>query len=151
VSPLAPTTQYDRVAVARHEAAHAAACVLLGVEVECVRIDRPEHNMAGWCIAPRDGIGKRDVLIQLAGYMCAGTEGWPPAWPVDEDELEALGVLVRFLELDERQYHALIRRTEEMIASREFRRIADLIERALTRVLVLDKEQLEYLLNGESK
>jgi hypothetical protein len=45
-------------------------------------------------------VGAEDLSVSLVGWMCDGRHlHWPPSWPVDADETDAVGWLVRRLEL----------------------------------------------------
>jgi hypothetical protein len=87
--------------IAAHEARHAAAALLLGLEVKKTRADNPSPEMRGYvalshysCLRPRES-----GIMSLAGRW--GDPGWPPEKPsrlgrtFDErnlaDDVETLG------------------------------------------------------------
>jgi hypothetical protein len=70
---------------------------------------------------------------------------WPPEWPVDEDEADGVGKIVRLLNLDEQQYRELVALAERLLADPDFQRLMYLIARALDAAPVLDRESVEIL------
>jgi hypothetical protein len=136
-------------AMRRHEAAHAAAAVWLGGRSSrSVRVDHPDVKVAGQLEAgwTRD-IGVEDLVIALIGWLADGEHPgtWPPSWPVAEDEIEGVGLLVNFLGLTEEAYGEVVRLTEGLLANEDFRRLMSLISRALCRCPVIDGESVDSL------
>jgi hypothetical protein len=135
----------------KHEAAHCAAAVLLGRDVEEVRVDRPGVTGALGIMRTRelpDGekYGGIDVLISLVGYLVERRPDWPPRYELAVDEeREALCVLIDVLSIDEERWDDLCELAEEFIAAAEFRRVAGLIERALSRCPALSGADVEDL------
>lgn len=129
--------------VIRHEAAHAAAAILLGRELEEVRVDRPGVDGAlGLCRTKKppagEGYDGRDMLISLVGYLAESRRGWPPAYHAAcDEERDAICILVACLGLGEREWDALCELAAEMLEDARFRRAAGVIERALSRCPVL--------------
>jgi hypothetical protein len=139
-------------ATARHEAAHAAACIRLGRPIEYVRIDRPHYDLLGEVRAPLvDEIRPREIVIVLVGHIADGRPDWPPPWPVRRDEAESLGVLVEYLGVSEEKYARLITSAEAMVSDPEFQKLARLIERALLRVPVIGGEDIYALCQASQR
>jgi hypothetical protein len=69
----------------------------------------------------------------------------PPTWPVAEDEIEGVGVLVKHLRLDEAGYREIVGLAEKLLADPDFQRLRGLIARALHLAPVLDGESVEIL------
>jgi hypothetical protein len=135
-------------ATCNHEAAHAAACIWFGGRaVQCVRVDHPEPGTNGQVLSELgpDLIQPRDAVVALVGYMTDGSADWPPEWPVHKDEVEALGLIVRALKLDEENYRRLIGVAEDLLENMDFRRLMDAIATALGRVPAISGEELEEL------
>ena len=135
-------------ATCRHEAAHAAAAIWFGGRpVRCVRVDHPSPGVAGKMTTSHErDLGPEDLIVNLVGWMADEHPGtWPPIWPVAEDEIECVGALVRFLDLDEDAYREIVGLAEALLANADFRRFMDLIARALAACPVLDGEAVEIL------
>jgi hypothetical protein len=130
-----------------HEAAHASAALVLGGRrVERVSVD--EADVAGRVTMPltREAVGPEDLIISLIGWMADGTHpSWPPAWPVREDELDEVGTLVRALALGREQYESLIQIAKKLLRAPEFRRLMNLVARALAEAPVIDEEGVRIL------
>lgn len=135
---------------ARHEASHAAACVLLARPVEFVE-RTPGHGFAGEevgkCLAPIPGeIRGRELVVALAGYWSEETSNWPPTYEeACTESREAVATIVRVLGVTEEIYADLVQATRELLADPEFIRLRDAIARALTVVPRLEREDVEAL------
>lgn len=134
-------------ATRRHEGAHASAAVWFGRPVRCVRVDEPRVGVAGTVALDWEReYGPTDVIVAVIGWLADGTHpNWPPSWPIDEDELDGVGRLVRLLRLDEKAYLALVGLAEKVLADPDFQRLMNLIGRALADAPVLDTESVEIL------
>lgn len=124
---------WTRQTVARHEAAHCAACLMLGREVASVSIDPVQVDLLGVCEAPLgDGVELRDVVVALVGPLAEGVTDWPPTWENARGERrESIGVLVDYLDLDETTWDRLVANARGLVQDPAFRELAALIERAL--------------------
>jgi hypothetical protein len=133
----------------QHEAAHAAAAIWFGGRpVKCVRVDHPDVGVAGKVTTEHErDLGPEDLIVNLVGWMADGEHPgtWPPTWPVAENEIESVGALVRFLELDEDGYREIVGLAEKLLANPAFQRLMRLIARALHRSPVHDGESVEIL------
>jgi hypothetical protein len=132
-----------------HESAHAAAAVFLGGRrVDCVRVDWPEPNIPGRMTSTLErDLGPEDLVVSLVGWMVDPDDrpNWPPRWPVDADEADAVGKLVRALGLNQEAYGKLIELAEEVVADPHFRRLMGLISRALAAAPVIHTESVAIL------
>jgi hypothetical protein len=134
----------------RHEAAHAAAAIWLGGRsIRCVRVDWPDVDVPGRMTAERErDLAPEDLIINLVGWMCDGEYPgtWPPTWPVAENTAEdGVGVLVKWLGLDEAGYREIVALAEKLLADPDFQRLQGLIARALHFAPVIDGESVEIL------
>lgn len=133
-----------------HEAAHAAAALMLGGRsIRCVRVDWPDVGVPGkmTCERQRD-LRPEDLIVSIVGWMaddeCPGT--WPPPWRrVAEVETDGVGALVKHLDLDEDGYREIVSLAEQLLADPDFKRLQGLIARALQLAPVLDGESVEIL------
>jgi uncharacterized protein len=141
------TTAVDP-ATAAHEARHAAAGMLLGLDVREVRADNPSPDAGGHVLLdpscylrPRE-----DAVMSLAGRW--GNPGWPPETPskagptVDErylaDAIESLGG-------GKRSYELLVADVEHLVGTPEFKSLAGTLELLLAGGCVLRKPQLDQI------
>jgi HK97 family phage prohead protease len=129
-----------------HEAAHAAAALVQGLDVteawvERHTLDSLEHadlsQPAGAVTIRRDPDRLRETaIVTIAGRLEEGDPTWPPTrWPLSlapmtPDEQD-LGESVAALGLDEKGYHQLVADAYELCASREFEHLALAIGHAL--------------------
>jgi Escherichia/Staphylococcus phage prohead protease len=133
-------------AIAAHEARHAAAALLLGLEVREARADDPNPEMRGYVMLGRysELRPRESAIMTLAGRW--GDAGWPPKRPsklgstFDErdlaDEVETLGQ-------GERGYELLVADTRHLVSTLEFKELAEMLELFLARGCVLRKAHLE--------
>jgi hypothetical protein len=106
----------DLTELVGHEARHTCLGVFHEFKVQNVRTDWPEPDIQGCC--EFDHAGETWDRMRLAEYfvvVAGGSEGekhWPPAWPPSlrhpRSDEASLARICRLLNLDERQYFALI-------------------------------------------
>jgi hypothetical protein len=118
-----------------HEAGHAAAAMMLGLDVEGVhanRIDVENPPPRGTSIGAT-GVRRPDItdidsmrthaLMVLAGPMNEGKPDWPPRWPLprptSQDEHD-LSYLVTMMDMEEPEYSALVKEAKSLVARPEF-------------------------------
>lgn len=140
---------------AAHEAAHAVAALVMGLEVTEVRIDRPGIGTSGWCVTPLDGRdpSTADVITTLAAGLADGGSGstdfdeWPPPWPVCDGRGDQgrVHLLVRLLGITEPIYRDLLALTEDLVASPEFQAGYRRLALALKDNEVLDREEIRRI------
>jgi hypothetical protein len=135
-------------AIAAHEARHAAAAMLRGLDVLEARADNPSPDASGHVLlGPRCyGRPREDAIMTLAGRW--GDPGWPPERPskvgrtVDEQQLaeavEAMG-------LGPRGYELVLADTQHLVGAREFKELVGVLELPLARGCVLRKPHLEQI------
>lgn len=145
IDPLSARTR-------RHEAAHVVALLMLCPErkIDLARVDRPTDNIGGevnssWREGGRLGAG--DLIASLVGYLADDDchREWPPSWPVDEDELDAVGKIIRFLGLTQERYEALVEVAEDLVADPSFQAMVDVFARGFAIAPILDAESVEIL------
>jgi HK97 family phage prohead protease len=125
-----------------HEAGHAAAALLLGLDVESITApywtvedalsgdpDDPAGQVLIRPVDPAsDPAGARALaLTTLAGPLADDRANWPPNWPLSlapmtPDEAQ-LGELVKALELDRAGYAQLVQDAFELTLQRDFERL----------------------------
>jgi Escherichia/Staphylococcus phage prohead protease len=130
---------------AKHEAAHAAAGLLLGIAVYDARADTPTAESAGHVRLPSWTGSRNKALMTLAGAMTE--DDWLPGRPkagVPGDG-GALAQHADSLGLDQAGWEALVADAEQIVASQEFKELAGVIESLLERGLVLDRDRLELI------
>ncbi len=135
-------------AIAAHEARHAAAAMMLGLEATEARADNPSPDAAGHVmLAPYSELRPREsAVMTLAGRW--GDPGWPPESPsksgrtIDEqqlaDDVETLG-------LGRHGYELLVADTKHLVATPEFKSLVDTLELLLARGCVLREDQLDQI------
>jgi hypothetical protein len=134
----------------RHEAAHAAAAIWFGGRpVKCVRVDHDVYGELGRVTTEHErDVGPQDLIINIVGWMADGEYPgiWPPPWRLAKRmKVDGVGVLVRYLELDEAGYRELVDQAERLLADPAFQRLQGLIARALQIAPVIDGESVEIL------
>ncbi len=133
-----------------HEAAHASACVLLGRRVEHVAAT-PGHGFTGERVgsvsAPiPDEVKRRDLVAALVGYLAESALDWPPSYAdAQSEQREALGTLIRALDVSEDEYAACIALSRELLERPDFKRLQSAIARALAAAPELTGEDVERL------
>ena len=92
-------------------------------------------------------LGPEDLVVSLVGWMVDPDDrpNWPPSWPVDVDEADAVGKLVRALSLNQEAYEKLIELAERLVEMAEFKRLMQPLSSALADVPVLDHESVQIL------
>jgi uncharacterized protein len=133
------------VSIAAHEARHAAAAMVLDVEVLEARVDNPAPDRAGHVMHVA-GTGRQDALISLAGRM--GDDGWPPAWPPRTDCSTDEGHVAEYVKaagLDEAGYTQLCADASRLVGTPEFKSKAGVIEALLDHGCVLDRDKLDQI------
>ena len=140
------------MSTAVHEASHAAACLFLERPVEFVYVSPgfgwPGEEV-GRCRAPiprREGVQARDLGVALVGYMAEDDPDWPPPYEraMIEDR-EALATLIRVLDVNPEQYEEVVLVTRNLLADPYFRRLRDVIARALCACPRLESDDLAAL------
>ena len=137
-----------------HEAAHASMAILMDRRVERVEVDPGMHlpgEEAGRTIVPVDvdRIEVSQLAVCLAGYLSDGAPDWPPPWPEAlEEEREALGLVLKLMQVDEASYLAAIERVRAILDHPNFKRLQSGIARALATVPVLTQTNIERIARG---
>jgi hypothetical protein len=137
-------------ATAVHEASHCACAYLLNRHVSytwrALGSVWEDEQLGHANIEIGPTLGPERLVIALIGYLSVNTPGWPPPFEeaVDE-ELEALGLLLRHLDADPERYRRIVQFTEELLEDPHFIRLRDAIARALTRFHFIDAEAIEDL------
>lgn len=140
-----------------HEAAHAAAAMLLGLEVVETWADfhtlaelehaNPDDPAGASLLADPDP--RCAAIATLAGPLEDGRPDWPPRWPLSlaptsPDEAQ-LATFVKRAGLDQDGYRVLVRDALELTASRDFERLAVAIGHALETQGRLDRRELKQI------
>jgi hypothetical protein len=134
-----------------HEARHAVAALWMsdGRTVDLVRVDRPEHDVAGCTLYSLSrATNGADVVIRLVGWMGDPDleREWPPLWPEARGErLENLGKLITELGLSEAQYEEACVIAHRVNRDAAFQHHVGLVASALAHAPVLDAESVEIL------
>lgn len=140
------TAQHDDLVA--HEAAHAAVALLLGLHVKAAHVDPASCGRVICDINPRDPAELRALLIAtLAGGLADRTPGWPPqpplsATPATSDELD-VGRLARLLNLDRKQYAAVVQAAHATVACADYRLLHTAISILLEERHHLEERDLE--------
>jgi hypothetical protein len=117
-----------------HEAAHAAAALLVGHRVAEILINGPGDSALGETHIPRGSFKRRDLKVLLAAGLVAAPGGateldeWPPSWPLLSDDFHGrrtdhaiLKQGIEWLGLSREDYEELVAETREMVESPEFK------------------------------
>jgi hypothetical protein len=148
--------------IAWHEAYHAAALMLAGIVVKCVRSDWPTDRQAGAVDFVWRGPERvKDVLVSVvAGALTEGPWGWdwsihpPDPFQVAEgaqgDALFARELVEEF-EVDRVDWCHVLWKTNQLLRRKDFRRLVVLIAAELERVEVLHTQDLERLMARDAE
>jgi HK97 family phage prohead protease len=133
------------MSIAAHEAKHAAAAMVLDVDVFEARVDAPSPGVGGHVVHAR-AERRHDALISLAGRM--GDAGWPPKWPPRTDrsgDEYNLAEYVQAVGLDEAGWDRLCSDAKRLVRTPEFKGKAGVIEALLDHGCVLDRDKLDQI------
>ena len=145
-----------------HEAYHAAALLLAGIKVKCVRIDFPTDHEAGSVDFVWRGPDRvKDVLgAVVAGALTEGPCGWDWAiYPPDPFEVaegaqgDALFArsLVDEFDVDQANWHHVLWKTRRLLKRKDFRRLVVAIAAELERTEVLTAADLDVLMAQQAE
>lgn len=144
---------------ARHEAGHAVGMAITSRRLpELTRCDRPEETVLGSTTFPWPEGGVTQDMIPgfivavLLGPMAVDEPAWPPAWPPDRDvpgDERQLAAGVSLAGYGEKEWDALVAEAKRVAAWPEFRRLVDVIGRALELNDTLDAAEIAGLFGPE--
>jgi hypothetical protein len=140
--------------IARHEGAHAAMAVTLGVPVKFVGLDQ-----AGGYVEYEphshtpEGAARRMMIILAAIIETAATADDLPEWPIDPDDGPAelrhdrhlLAELSLRLELDESEYRHLVTTTLKITCTDAYRHLVEAVTGGLDFTPRIDADLLHQL------
>jgi HK97 family phage prohead protease len=133
---------------AAHEARHAAAALLLGLDVLEARADNPNPEMGGYVQLGRyTSLRPRESgIMTLAGRW--GDPGWPPENPSKQgrtfDERD-LADDVETLNRGHAGYLDMVADTERLVERPEFKSLVDVLEELLARGCVLREDHIRVV------
>jgi HK97 family phage prohead protease len=143
----------------RHEAAHATAPLLLGLDVHLVKAEPVDLSVepadpdeaAGYALIPAPDLAdpeavRRSALAVLVGPLEDNEAYWPPKWPLSLAPLSSdesqVGRYVEMLDLDQAGYRELVRDAYRLFASRAYDRLHKPVSHLLEERRVLDAPTL---------
>jgi hypothetical protein len=138
-----------RFGTARHEAGHVIAALMFGRRVEEVEVVVGALDSRYGRTRMEVECSLEDVIIRLVGYLSEGVAlaAWPPAYEdALEEELEALGTLLRALGVPREAYDLLRDAAIRLADDPAFRRQVGLVASALDSCPLLTGAQVEELL-----
>ena len=136
--------------IALHEASHAAMTLWVRRPVAHIWIDTgftEPGETAGFCMSPIPGdIEVDQLMIAVVGYMSTGKPDWPPSYAqAQEERLEGLDKILTITGIDQDGYERAVELVRQILADPNFRRLRDVIARALYSVPTLDAPAVEAL------
>lgn len=137
--------------VANHEAGHALGFIMATERVPVeVRIDRPDIDILGHCIADLDEDEDLEYGHLIAFLMGPLAEGkvihWPPSKDAPTQDERSCALLVELLKVSESRYKTALAFGAHYLGHCETKAMHALIAQALMLVPVLDRQQLTELL-----
>jgi HK97 family phage prohead protease len=141
-----PFTKAD---VASHEAAHAAAALLLDMRVVEASADFPDFKVAGHVVYSGNGDTRDEMVAILVGPLSdPSAKAWPPAWPLDPEVHGDEGHLVRLAEnivLTEYGYEQVVADARSMVKDPTFRELKSVLSALLECGTTLTERMLNDL------
>jgi hypothetical protein len=144
------------LALVNEEAAHAAVCLLLGIPIQEVRVDRPICNgpdVDGWVKTVPDmsteGL-EMQVKALLAGPLAVGREiSWPPSF-IDGDDEGALARLCHVLGYDRARWDLAVFWVREVLQFPSTKRARLAIGSALLERGAIPGDELWQIVGDEA-
>jgi HK97 family phage prohead protease len=150
---------YVHLQLCEHEAAHAAAGMLLGLDIveavagrhtlaELERDDDPTATAGHVTFQRPPGAGglRKSAITTIMGRLEEGAPNWPPPWPLNSHpepgDPTLLTDVVNELDLDRGGYSHLVQDAYALATSRAYERLKTAISYGLERYGTLDRPML---------